>query len=276
MEGKKIDLKDYDQIKEKYQRLILTESQLNNELDSVLSQSNKIINQLATIDASIEKKLEEIEMAKKTENLINEDKLHQKCKDIIDKFLIDVSQREVGVELQIRMQYNQMKISKTITDDNMTFAKLKEETKVQFGKDANEFFFCDESGSIFLDELKVVKALFPLSSAKIEKYIPVILVKDKAQYKKKKQKEFIENEEIPFEKKENTFSLKEEIGKYFKQNAIQFYFSIIFIIFLGMWTQSCIVFLKANDYRVSNGIINNNYFFNIGGYKVFYFFIFLG
>ena len=51
MEGKKIDLKDYDQIKEKYQRLILTESQLNNELDSVLSQSNKIINQLATIDA---------------------------------------------------------------------------------------------------------------------------------------------------------------------------------------------------------------------------------
>ena len=148
MEGKKIDLKDYDQIKEKYQRLILTESQLNNELDSVLSQSNKIINQLATIDASIEKKLEEIEMAKKTENLINEDKLHQKCKDIIDKFLIDVSQREVGVELQIRIQYNQMKISKTITDDNMTFAKLKEETKVQFGKDANEFFFCDESGSI--------------------------------------------------------------------------------------------------------------------------------
>ena len=137
-------------------------------------------------------------------------------------------------------------------------------------------FFCDESGSIFLDELKVVKALFPLSSAKIEKYIPVILVKDKAQYKKKKQKEFIENEEIPFEKKENTFSLKEEIGKYFKQNAIQFYFSIIFIIFLGMWTQSCIVFLKANDYRVSNGIINNNYFFNIGGDKVFYFFIFLG
>ena len=196
---------------------------------------------------------------------------------MIDRFLIDVvSNNQVCPELQIRIQYNQMKISKTITDDNMTFAKLKEETKVQFGKDANEFFFCDESGSIFLDELKVVKALFPLSSAKIEKYIPVILVKDKAQYKKKKQKEFIENEEIPFEKKENTFSLKEEIGKYFKQNAIQFYFSIIFIIFLGMWTQSCIVFLKANDYRVSNGIINNNYFFNIGGDKVFYFFIFLG
>ena len=186
MEAKKIDISDYEKSKEKYQKLLLTESQLNSELQVVLSQSAKLVDQLSNIDASIDKKLEQIELVKKTENLINEEQLHQNCKEVINRFLIDVvSNNQVGPELQIRIQYNQMKISKTITDDNMTFAKLKEETKVQFGKDANEFFFCDENGSIFLDELKVVKALFPLSCAKIEKYYPLIIVKDKSQKKKK-------------------------------------------------------------------------------------------
>ena len=122
---------------------------MNNELQAVLNQSAKLVDQLSNIDSSIDKKLEQIELAKKTENLINEEQLHQNCKEVIDRFLIDVvSNNQLCPELQIRIQYNQMKISKTITDDNMTFAKLKEETKVQFGEDANEFFFCDESGSI--------------------------------------------------------------------------------------------------------------------------------
>ena len=55
MEGKKIDISDYEKSKAKYQKLLQTESQLNNELQSVLSQSAKLVDQLANIDASIDK-----------------------------------------------------------------------------------------------------------------------------------------------------------------------------------------------------------------------------
>ena len=47
MESKKIDISDYEKSKEKYQKLLLTESQLNNELQAVLNQSAKLVDQLS-------------------------------------------------------------------------------------------------------------------------------------------------------------------------------------------------------------------------------------
>ena len=47
MEAKKIDISDYEKSKAKYQKLLLTESQLNNELQAVLNQSAKLVDQLS-------------------------------------------------------------------------------------------------------------------------------------------------------------------------------------------------------------------------------------
>ena len=187
MENKKITIKDYDAVKQKYAKLLETEKNLNNELNNINEQQKKLVKELADIESSTEQKLEEINKAKLKGSSINQEELHKKCKEAIDHFLIDVyPSNQEGLNLQIRIEYKQMKISKTLTDENMTFEKLKTETKLQFGKDANEFYFTDDEGNIFLDELRVVSALFPLSSVKVDNYEPVIKVVDKASNKKRK------------------------------------------------------------------------------------------
>lgn len=249
MENKKITIKDYDAVKQKYAKLLETEKNLNNELNNINEQQKKLVKELADIESSTEQKLEEINKAKLKGSSINQEELHKKCKEAIDHFLIDVyPSNQEGLNLQIRIEYKQMKISKTLTDENMTFEKLKTETKLQFGKDANEFYFTNDEGNIFLDELRVVSALFPLSSVKVDNYEPVIKVVDKTSNKKKKEITFIKNEEEEFNNKEETHSWFDKIGNFFKKN-LEFYFAIVFIIFLAMWMQSCINFLQAIDHR---------------------------
>ena len=58
----------------------------------------------------------------------------------------------------------------------MTFGRLKEEASVQFDKNENEIFFANENGDIYLDELKVKKALFPFENINIKNYEPKIKV----------------------------------------------------------------------------------------------------
>ncbi len=66
----------------------------------------------------------------------------------------------------------------------MTFRRLKQETRLQFDKGENEFFFADEMGSIYLDELNVKKALFPLDNINIKGYEPIIKVVERYAYNK--------------------------------------------------------------------------------------------
>ena len=58
----------------------------------------------------------------------------------------------------------------------MTFRRLKQETRLQFDKGENEFFFADENGSIYLDELNVKKSLFPLENINLKSFEPLIKV----------------------------------------------------------------------------------------------------
>ena len=128
MENKKITIKDYDAVKQKYAKLLETEKNLNNELNNINEQQKKLVKELADIESSTEQKLEEINKAKLKGSSINQEELHKKCKEAIDHFLIDVyPSNQEGLNLQIRIEYKQMKISKTLTDENMTFEKLKTE-----------------------------------------------------------------------------------------------------------------------------------------------------
>lgn len=261
MENKKITIKDYDTVKKKYVKLLETEKNLNAELNNINEQQKNLEKELADIESSIEQKSEEINKAKLKGTSINQEELHKKCKEAVDHFLIDVYPgNQEGLNLQIRIEYKQMKITKTLNDENMTFEKLKNETKLQFGKDANEFYFTDDEGNIFLDELRVVSALFPLSGVKVDNYEPVIKVVDKTTNKKKKEITFIKNEEEQFNDKEEGPSLLYKIGQFFQKN-LSLYFSIVFIIFLAMWMQSCINFLQAVDHRaIRYSFIDTNLF----------------
>ena len=61
----------------------------------------------------------------------------------------------------------------------MTFENLKQETRLTFDKGENEFFFADENSNIFLDDLNVKKALFPLENINIKSFEPIVKVIDR-------------------------------------------------------------------------------------------------
>ena len=56
----------------------------------------------------------------------------------------------------------------------MTFKELKQEISILFNKPENEFFFTDENGCIYLDNLNVRKALFPFQNINIKNFEPMI------------------------------------------------------------------------------------------------------
>ena len=105
MENKKITIKDYDAVKQKYAKLLETEKNLNNELNNINEQQKKLVKEQADIESSTEQKLEEINKAKLKGSSINQEELHKKCKEAIDHFLIDVyPSNQEGLNLQIRIE----------------------------------------------------------------------------------------------------------------------------------------------------------------------------
>ena len=247
----KIDIKDYNLIKEKYLNLVNEEQKLTKELNDIYEEQSKLTNELAAIEAQTEQKIEDINLAKKIEGPINEEELQKKCSIAVEKFLKDINNENgFGINLPIKIEYQNMKINKTILNENLTFSKLKDETKLQFGKEADEFYFSDENGNIFLDELRVVPALFPLSEVKIKDYEPRIIVIDKITYKKRKDNEIDDlnyTQTKVRKKKANPF---ENFIKFFNLKSIKFIvFSVIFIIFLILWIKSCLNFLRADSIR---------------------------
>lgn len=250
MESKPIDINDCDKIMEIYNELLAKETELSKELNSITSTQNKLLSEHSAIETEIERINSEIEKAKKEKSSINEEQLNQLTTKTIDFFLKNVNSVDLTkLNLQIRLEYKQMTIIKTITDENLTFEKLKEETKLQFGKDADEFFFMDKEGNIFLDELKVVYALFPFTKVKVDKFEPVIRVVDKNVLRAVKDQVIIEPPEEIINETERKLTYKQQIKQYFQKNAKHLLFSLFYICFIACWSQSCLTYLQAKDYR---------------------------
>ena len=218
MESKPIDINDCDKIMEIYNELLAKETELSKELNSITSTQNKLLGEHSAIETEIERINYEIERAKKEKSSINEEQLNQITTQTIDFFLKNVNSVDLTeLNLQIRIEYKQMTIIKTLTNENLTFEKLKEETKLQFGKDANEFFFMDKEGNIFLDELRVVYALFPFTKVKVDKFEPVIRVVDKNVLRAVKDQVIIEPPEEIINTTERKLTCKEQIKQFCKK-----------------------------------------------------------
>ncbi len=266
-ENPKIDIKDYNLIKEKYSNLLNEEQKLTKELNEIYEEQNKLTNELAAIEAQTEQKIEDINLAKRIEGPINEEELQKKCSAAVEKFLKDINDENgFGTNLTIRIEYQNMKIFKTILNENLTFSKLKDETKLQFGKEADEFYFSDENGNIFLDELRVVPALFPLSEVKIKDYEPKIIVVDKITFKKRKDNEIDDLNYTQTKKIIRSKNPFENLLKFFNVKGIKFIiFSAIFIIFLILWIKSCLNFLRADSIRCFRESYKNFFYDYING-----------
>jgi len=57
-----------------------------------------------------------------------------------------------------------------------TFFNIKQEVNNDLAKTESEFFLTDENGVVYLDNLNVVKALFPFKNVRINNYIPKLLI----------------------------------------------------------------------------------------------------
>ena len=266
MSEQKIDVNDYEKIKEEYKTFLIKEKDLEEQLNKLIEEEEKLKKNLAIIVSQTENQIIDINKAKKDEGLINEKELQKKCKETVDFFLKDINPNDDlfninGNNLSIRIEYQNMKIFKSLLDQNMTFEKLKDETKLQFGKEANEFYFADEKGNIFLDELKVIPALFPLSKVKIGNYEPIINVVDKMFIPNKKKIINLEDEEIINRNyNEVTISYKDKLKAFFQEHYLKIFYFIFYLIWLILWVESRLNFIKADDYRIfkkSNEILYN-------------------
>ncbi len=266
MSEQKIDVKDYEKIKEEYKTFLIKERDLEENLNKLRDEEEQLKKNLALIVSQTESQITDINKAKKDEGLINEKELQKKCKEAVDFFLKDINSNDDanninGNNLSIRIEYQNMKIFKSLLDENMTFEKLKDETKLQFGKEANEFYFADDKGNIFLDELKVIPALFPLSKVKIGNYEPIINVVDKIHPKKKKIVDLEEDKIINHNYNEVTISLSDRLKVFFKDGYLKIFFLIFYLIWLILWIKSRFIFIKADHYRIfkeSNEILIEN------------------
>ena len=268
MKEQKINVNNYEKIKEEYSILVTQVNKIENELKNYKNKEKKLVQELAEIEFQTEKQIQDINRAKIEEGFIKEKQLQNKCKEAVDYFLKDINGNNDDIyesTLSIRIEYQNMKIFKALTDLNITFEKLKEETKLQFGKEANEFYFADENGNIFLDELKVIPALFPLSKVKIGNYEPIINVVDKIHPKRKIITNIEEFQNMKNLTKIRKKSIKEKFYEWFGKNNLNILYLILYIIWLIFWSKSRLNFLRSTHYRVfkqSNQILIDNAFFS--------------
>ena len=83
-------------------------------------EQSKLTNELAAIEAQTEQKIEDINLAKKIEGPINEEELQKKCSIAVEKFLKDINNENgFGINLPIKIEYQNMKINKTILNENV-------------------------------------------------------------------------------------------------------------------------------------------------------------
>lgn len=244
---KKNDLPDFDEKKKMAAELRRREEEINDRLDKIYSEQQILTNKISAIEADTEKTTEDIAKSKIEDGTIHEEELQQKCRETIDDFLKDVNIDQANFSLSIMIEYQQMKIFKSLTEENITFGGLKDETKAQLGRKANEFFFADQNGGIYGDELKVVPALFPLSKVMVDKYQPIIKVVEKQPISKLRLKEVDNFDELS--KSEEELPEDNEFKKTNKQRVLIF-LVIISIIFLGIWSSSAIQYMHISDYKV--------------------------
>jgi len=235
---------------------------LNHNIENVNENLQKIINENENYDID--------ENGNKI-GIINSEDLRKKCNECFDGFLIDPSNSKG--ELLFEISFGKIVITKQITNHKLTFLELKIDTKNQFDREEDEFFFIDENNRIFLDDMNVKKSLFPLNKIVVKNTIPRISVKDLFNGEIEDNHQPSENSEADtdaFNSNNNkNLSFIEKVKKNFK--IYKYFFANIFIytLFIIFWVLSCISFRELNNYALISSTVNKH-FFNPGESNVYF------
>lgn len=233
-----------------YAELQEKKKEFQDEYDKIILEQKRITEELVLVNLKVQNHKEKLEdLLKNDEDENNEfgpELLLDECKSVVNKFVSELNKEK---NMQFRIEYSKNLFVWKLEDENMTFWRLKQETKLQFGKNENEFYFADENGSIYLDELNVKKALFPLASTVVNGYVPKIKVVDnKVKVIKEK-----EQSNIALDRgKDNNnrkLSLKESIKLYLEEKWIALLYVFFFAFFLGFYIDSCIEFRNSRVYK---------------------------
>ena len=240
-------------------QLVEKKNKLLENLEKLKTEQERLSTDLAAYNSEIELKKEIIE------NLLNDngdkdgqpkigiDELTSKCKMAVSRFIIEIPEGSAAKNLLFRIEYGKMIIMRTVEDENMTFFRLKQETKIQFDKDESEFYFCDELGQVYLDDLNVKKALFPLTTVTIKEFLPVIRVQDKRQKVKNKEEVNLYSGRSHGDNPDMykmDMTVFEKLFNHISQNFYELLHALLFAIFLYLWITSCIFFRNIDDFYV--------------------------
>lgn len=265
-------------LEEKYHNLIEKKDLLKNkkndlesELKSNITQYDECDQDLIKINYEIDQLNEKLQKAinekdelnTKDDNkaLINSENIRGQCIQCFEEFFMDSLQSLDDLKFEIR--FGKIVIFKQITSANMTFKDLKEETKSQFDRETNEFFFSDEKNRIYLDNMNVKKALFPLEKIAVKNTIPRIIVKDIFNY----EIQDINNNVPEILNKDNVggylnskfqLSFIDKINRNIQSYKYIYINIILYTLFVVFWVLSCIEFRSLRSFFLIQSTFDNN------------------
>ena len=241
------------------QKISEKQKHLEETHNKLLIEEEQLIKSRAEIEGHIhsyKEKLEEIEkkdaMHDSTKIRLSKDDLAQQCEKALGKFLI-TKENENTINYRFKIMYKGFDIIREIDDENMTFKGLKLFFKHQFNKSETDFFFADKNNRLYLDDMNIKKTLFPFSSVILRNEFPLIKAIDKV----KKIKNIVTNKDM-----ENKIVLKDnpefkinkngkysELENFLDKTKFIFMSIILFVIFLFLWTESCVSFRQIKYYK---------------------------
>jgi hypothetical protein len=184
---------NYQQLKSKNEKLKSKKEQLEDkkkELEETLRTTNeeyyKMTEEFMKISKDIEKRNEELQEKFLNENivdskgkansLINREEIQIMCKKTLDEFLVSTEDNLNSLKIEIIFGKTTLYIN--LENENITFGRLKESVMSNLDREIHEFYFTDKNSAIYMDEMNVKKALFPLDKVNVVGVMPKLFVKD--------------------------------------------------------------------------------------------------
>ena len=232
---------------------------------------------------TIKEKLDDLLKNDEDGNEIGTQELMEECEYAIKKFLIALPKgKNIPKNLPFKVEYLGKKYDCKVEDDSMDFLTLKTQIKSFLGKQEKEIYFVDENGYVFLDELNVKNALFPLSNVYLSDFMPVItaldnyILSDNSKEVKKEMNPYadVKIEKKPVENKpvNNKLFPFESFWRSFRTKLFDLIQISVFIIFLAFWIRVNINFRHSDKFKSMMRPFEKNKFFYYND-KVKYFLI---
>jgi hypothetical protein len=256
-EKEKQILEDHEKASEILKVLKDKEVDFMTKIDNIKQEMAKLQTEVAVVNSDILTLNEKIESTKNESSTGAKDKkisfeeLKINCANIINTFIREIPPNNINkANLRFKIKYGKMNLERLIEDENIDFHRLKVETKVQFDKSENDFFFTDENGNIYLDNLNIRRALFPLESVVIENYVPIIYVIDRKTNipDLKEHKPLQVNSNVTEDNKVKP-NLINRIIRSIVSRIWKFFNFLAFLLFMICWVNSCIFFRNVVEYN---------------------------